>query len=55
MVIMPDNWPLGTRHVSFTGCLDGGRGERTDRQKKEGNGSTEGENEGGLNDGQKWM
>lgn len=35
MVIMPDNWPLGTRQVSFSGicCLDGGRGERVMEQK----------------------
>lgn len=37
MVIMPDNWPLGTRQVSFSGicCLDGGRGERVTRTERQ--------------------
>jgi len=59
MVIMPDNWPLGTRQVSYSGicCLDGSRGKRvteqrdrhvvqttTQRKEKSGKISAEGEN-----------
>lgn len=50
MVIMPDNWPLGTRQVSFIGvcCLDGGgRGERvTEQEDRRTNHETEAEKEG---------
>lgn len=70
MVIMPDNWPLGTRQVSFIGarCLDGGgergEGDRAERQtykprdrsrKRGGRLEKKGENEDCLNDREKWM